>query len=261
MYRFAVLPYANTAPLAHFIPRACAEAELIYRTPRESLRELTACRVDAAIVPIVDFWTIPNLEMVEGPGICCDGNVESVLLQCLLPLQEVRAVNLDSASKTSNLLAKVLLREHFGLPKDVEFDTNVENPDAAVMIGDRALCAERAPEYYDLGGEWKALTGLPFVYAVWAYRAGHPDAHGLSRILNAAKRMGCDALPELSAIHARRLGLTESRCYHYLSSCIHYDVGRNEEAGMNLFRELSKDLIETPQWGAQPTSTQILGVM
>ena len=260
MNRFAVLPYTNAAPLAHFIPQACPNAELIYRTPRQTLDELLQGRVDAAIVPVVDFFSTPDLEMVNGLGICCNGDVESVLLQCKRPQQQVREINLDPASRTSNLLAKVLFRDYFRVYRDVEFGVHLENPDASVLIGDRALCAERAFESYDLGGRWKAMAGLPFVFAVWAYKAGHPDSGELSRTLHTAKRMGSEALGELSALHAERLGLAEPRCCHYLTSCIHYDVGRDETAGMELFRELSKDLIETPQRAAEPARTQILGV-
>ena len=54
----------------------------------------------------------------------------------------------------------------------------LERADAAILIGDPALLAleeranrfERTGEelvYHDLAAEWHALTGLPFVSAVW----------------------------------------------------------------------------------------------
>jgi len=89
MYKFAVLPYVNAAPLVHFLPDMCPGAKLIYLTPRKTLSELTAGRVDAAIVPVVDYLDTPELDMIENLGICADGKVESVLLQCQCPLDEV----------------------------------------------------------------------------------------------------------------------------------------------------------------------------
>lgn len=256
MYRFAVLPYANAAPLVHFIPQVCPGAKLIYNTPNNTLLELISGRVDAAIIPVVDYFGANSLEMAEGLGICADGNVESVLLQCECSLKEVRVIKLDSASKTSNLLVKVLLERHFNLRQDVKFSERTGNADACVMIGDRALCAKRSFESYDLGGEWQKLTNLPFVFAVWAYRAGHPDKEKLTEILHTAKEAGCGAVVELSRIYAERLRISEHRCRRYLTSSIHYDVGLREEAGMELFREFSTAFINEPKQPARIILTE-----
>ena len=180
MYKFAILPYVNAAPLVRFLPDVCPNAELIHGTPRETFAELAGGRVDAAIVPVVDYFKTPGLDMVDGLGICADGNVESVLLQCKRPLGEVRAINLDPASRTSNLLLAVLLRKHFSVRENISLSVGAANADACVMIGDRALGARPVLESYDLAADWKSMTGLPFVFAVWAYRADHPDRLKLS---------------------------------------------------------------------------------
>lgn len=240
--RFGVLPYLNAAPLLHFLPKVCADVKLICRTPREMLAELAGGRVDAAIVPIVDYFDVSELEMVDGLGICADGRVESVLLLCECPLKEIRIVNLDLASKTSNLLARLLLEKHFRLRQEILFSTGNPEADASVVIGDRALLAEPALESYDLAAEWKSMTGLPFVFAVWAHWKDHPESRRLSEILHAAKDAGSDAIAKLARLHAKRLGLTEFRCRHYLSRCIRYDLGPAEKRGMQLFRELCRTM-------------------
>lgn len=247
MYKFAVLTYVNAVPLVRFLPDMCPNAELIYGTPRETFSELIGGRVDAAIVPVVDYLNTPGLDMADGLGICADGNVESVLLQCKRPLGEVRTINLDPASRTSNLLLAMLLRKHFCVRENISLTVGAADADACVMIGDRALSAEPVLESYDLAGEWKSMTGLPFVFAVWAYRADHPDRRKLSEIVHIAKDTGCDAIAELAKLHAGRLGLTEVRCFHYLTSCIYYDIGPAERNSMQLFRKLSASLMETPR--------------
>jgi len=256
MFKFAVLPYFNTAPLAHFLPQVCPDAELVYCPPRRTLAELARGRVDAAVVPVVDYVDTPDLEMIDGLGICADGEVESVLLQCRRPLRNVRTVSLDPASKTSNLLVRLLLKYHFRIRHEIRFGAESPEADASVVIGDRALRAERDLESYDMAAEWKRMTGLPFVFAVWACWNDHPKGGRLSEILHAAKNAGLGAIAELSRLHAARLGLMESRCRHYLTCCIHYDVGPAEKKGMQLFRELCGTLHGTREQTIKEESIQ-----
>ncbi|MEN6578032.1 MAG: menaquinone biosynthesis protein [Phycisphaerales bacterium] len=253
MHRFCVLPYVNALPLVHFLPQVDPRAELIYRTPRSAVGTLLEGEVDAAIIPVADFFGHPELTMVPGLGICADGDVTSVLLQCRRPLQQVRVIDLDLESRTSNALVRVLMRDHFRMPHPIEYGLHAREADACVCIGDRALRATETLETYDLAGEWKKMTGLPFVFAVWAIRQSCPDADGISQILHQARDRGCGSLNELAGLSAERLGLPEERCHEYLSHCLHYDVGLAELAGMNRFRELVAGLSE-------PTVSRIMNV-
>ena len=239
MYKFGILPYLNAAPLVHFLSEVCPYPELIYCKPREMFSKLADHRVDAAIVPVIDYFDTPGLEMVDGLGICANGNVESVLLQCKCPLEQVRIVNLDQASKTSNMLVELLLKRHFRVRHEINFCIGSPNADACVVIGDHALRAEPALVSYDLAAEWKNMTSLPFVFAVWVHWNDRRDNRILSDILHAAKDMGCKAIAKLAKLYAGKVGITESRCLHYLTSSIKYDIGPAEKSGIKLFRELS----------------------
>ena len=214
MFRFGVLPYLNAAPLVHFLPEVCSCPELLYCKPREMLPVLAGHEVDAAIVPVVDYLDTPGLEIVDGLGICADGNVESVLLQCKCPLEQIKTVNLDPASKTSNMLIRLLLERHFRVRQEISFCIGSLQADACVVIGDRALRAKPAMKTYDLAAEWKKMTSLPFVFAVWAHWKDHSDSRRLSEILHIAKDTGCKAVIELVKLHANRVGISESRCRH-----------------------------------------------
>lgn len=243
-HRFCVLPYVNALPLAHYLPQVDPPVELIYRTPRWAVGALLEGKVDAAIIPVVDYFGHPDLMMVPGLGICADGDVTSVLLQCQRPLSAVRVVHLDRESRTSNTLARVLMRDHFRISGPVEYSLCAPGADAYVCIGDRALCAAPATETYDLAGEWKKMTGLPFVFAVWAVRRSCPDVAQIVQILHQARERGRRSLVELARLSAQRLGLPESRCYEYLAERLHYDIGPAEHRGMSLFRKLSAGLLE-----------------
>ena len=237
-YVFASVPYVNAAPLAHFLPRVRAGVRVIYDRPAAMAGYLAARRADAAMVPVVDYLALDGLGMIDGLGICADGDVQSVLLKCYRPIEQVRRVQPDPASRTSNALARVLLEDHFHLSVRVAPVGDGVSADAAVIIGDAALAAEPAPcGDYDLGGLWKAMTGLPFVFAVWAHRADHADPADLAAVAHAAKAAGLAAVDDLAAVQARRTGLSEPRLREYLASVIHYDLGDRERQAMRLFRE------------------------
>jgi len=249
MCRFLVLPYANALPLVHYIKQVCPQAELLCRTPRSSLEALVSGRIDAALVPVVDVFSRPDIEIIPDIGICADGEVTSVLLQCRRPLAEVSTIELDPDSRTSNVLTQVLIRHHFKMSDRVKYTSEAGQGDARVCIGDSALCAEPVCETYDLADQWKQMTGLPFVFAVWALSHSCTDRKKISRVLHRAKEIGCRSRPLLTKLCAQRLGLPRERCLHYLTNCLHYDLGSREQEGMNLFRELAVNLQERPVAG------------
>jgi len=238
-YVFASVPYFNAAPLAHFLEDVHPGVRVTFAPPSELLERLVSGSVDVAMTPVADYLDTPGLKRIDGLGICADGEVQSVLLKCYRPIEQVRLVGLDPASRTSNALARILLEDHFGLSVEMRHLKPGEPVDAAVMIGDRALCAPPGPcGDYDLASVWKAMTHLPFVFAVWAYRADHPHPRELSRIAHAAKDAGVAALEELARIHAAKLSLPLERCRAYLTSAVYHDLGEREAEAMRLFQEL-----------------------
>lgn len=243
-YVFGAVPYLNAAPLAHFLGQGRDDVRVVYDRPAALLGPLLDGRLDAALVPVIDVFARPELQPIDGIGICADGDVQSVLLKCYRPLQEVRTVAPDPASKTSNALAKILLAEHFA--QSVTFETE-PNPDAAVVIGDRAMYEPPAPHGdIDLAGQWKAMTDLPFVFAVWAHRRDHTNPQGLSRITRDAKGAGLAAVAELAEQYAGKLDLDVARCLEYLTTSLNYDIGVRETEGMQRFRQMCAALPVQP---------------
>ncbi len=248
-YTFAAVPYVNGAPLADLMEQACPAARVIHAPPAKLTALLLSGQADAAMIPTADFLTTSGLEMIPGLGICADGQVWSVLLKCRVPLADVRTVAADRESRTSNALAAVLLEHHLHLPVQMLAADPYEEADAAVMIGDRALCSQSADDV-DLAGLWKAMTGLPFVFAVWAHRRDHANPQALSRIARQAKRAGAQAVNELADAHARRLHLSRQRCRDYLATIIYYDLGPREQEAMRLFGQFLNEAPVTALAGA-----------
>jgi len=249
-YTFASVPYANAAPLAHFLADVHPDVRVTCAPPSELAGVLGCGQADAALVPVADFLVTDDLKMLGGLGICANGEVRSVLLRCRRPIEQVRVVATDPASRTSNALAQILLEEHFGLSVRMTSPKGDAPADAAVVIGDRALRMPPAADNHDLAALWKAMTSLPFVFAVWACRAEHAEADVLAGIAREARTLGAKALDELAEIHAERLGLPAVTCREYLGSIIHYDVGPEERRAMDLF----KDLLLRRRRSASPAS-------
>src|SRR5205085_3215736 len=138
------------------------------------------------------------------------------------------------ASLTSVQLLKVLLAER-GLKPQFKPLANYDFaalPDYALLIGDPALDFSRGPaqghELWDLGSAWYEMTGLPFVYAVWALRRGIENGR-LRQLLREAKEFGLDTLEH---IVQTRTELTYSFRKDYLGWHIHYHLGSDEKRGL-----------------------------
>ena len=236
---FAAPAYANSVPLAQFIPDVCPGASVILDHPAQLLKLLHERRVDAALMPVADLFANPDLDFIPGLGICANGLVRSVLLKCHKPMDQVRTVKLDTASRTSNALSRILLRRHWKREVKILDGTDPTSADAEVVIGDRALCMPPgAAGDYDLASAWKELTGLPFVFAVWVFRKDHHQPEILKEVVDKAKQAGLKAIPELARQQAKKLGLSETVCMDYFTTCILYDLGAQEREAMTMFKQL-----------------------
>jgi chorismate dehydratase len=159
-----------------------------------------------------------------------------VLLKCNKPLEQIRTVAFDPASHTSNVLAELLLKDHWRMP--VEWSDDPSRADAAVTIGNRAMQLPPARDDRDLSEAWRELTGLPFVFAVWVCRRGHPRRGDMARILRDALEAGMADAPALAAEQARLLDLPPARCLHYMTESIRYRLGEREHRAMQTFESM-----------------------
>jgi chorismate dehydratase len=133
-------------------------------------------------------------------------------------------------------LAKVLF------PQAEQVPLGEEAP-AKLLIGDAALKSafEDPTPHYDLGRLWRVRTGLPMVFAVWAYRKGAgAGMHELEEALIASVK-AARAEPE-------RLAQEASALYDYPAGFLaryfeklRYGFGPREREGLLAFYQLAHE--------------------
>jgi cyclic dehypoxanthinyl futalosine synthase len=168
-----------------------------------------------------------------------------------VPVERVRRVAVDTSSRASAGLVRVLLHTRLGrdpeyVPMAPGLDRMLEEADAALLIGDPALDAVSDVPRLDLGEEWTRLTGLPFVYAFWAGPAGVVNAGGVKRLQQAL----ASGLESLSAIAARQAGGDAARAARYesyLRENIVYALGEREQEGLREFLRRAHALSLVPE--------------
>jgi chorismate dehydratase len=233
-FRVGSVGYLNAVPLTRGL-----EEEVIYATPSKLAEMLQRDELDAGLVSVVEVLFNNRYDILDGVAIASLGEVKSVLLAHRKPLSEATEIYCDTASLTSVQLLRVLLAERGLKPefKPLASYDYAALPDYAMLIGDPALDFALAPhehEIWDLGAAWFEMTGLPFVYAVWALRRGVENAE-LRRLLREARDFGLDSLD--SIIRARTEYDYNFR-QDYLSWHIHYHLGSDEKRGLVKFIEL-----------------------
>lgn len=245
MIRLAAVSYLNTRPLIEPIARGeFPQFRLTEDLPSRLPAQIESGEADIGLLPCGYIARHPFLSIAPGAGIACKGPVRSILLLSGKPAREWRRIAVTTSSMSSVALLGILLRQHFKV--DCE-RTPAENPmeslrtgaaDGALLIGDPALQVDPgAFRTYDLGEEWFRMTGLPFVFALWA----GPDAEIAKRaapLLTASMRQGRSLIPEIARLAAPKLNLPEGLCEDYLSHFIIHDVGPQEMSGYELFREM-----------------------
>lgn len=239
--RIGCVPYLNARPLLEGVGYPVTE-----RVPAQLENLFLEGKLDAALLSSVDVLTMPKPEVVDGISISCRGPVQSVLLAYTGKLSDLRSVQLDPSSHTSNLLAQIVLGEFHGL--DLEYvhlkeRININPP--AVVIGDPALYLSKRPshpglQFLDLGGEWVRHTGFPFVFAIWTLRNKFTEKKSLSRYLRSAKDRGLASLERIAA------GSPDPEFTRtYLGGSIRYDLGEEEKRGLRCFGDFAKKINTT----------------
>jgi chorismate dehydratase len=257
--RFGAVQYLNTKPLVHGL---AAGIDLAFDLPSRLADRLTAGQLDVALIPVVELFRHSEHRLVSDACIGCRGAVMSVKLLFRVAPQRVASLALDEGSRTSAVLAQVLLAERHGVRPRVESlpigsQASETSADAVLLIGDRALADATAggsfQEVWDLGDQWCRWTGLPFVFAAWAARPGVAAERFAGR-LEAARDSGLANLAAIAAAEAAPHGLTVPQCLSYLRDNLHYHLGVHEHEALRAFRGLAGGLGLVPVASDSPAS-------
>ncbi len=262
---------SRLAGMLRAAPRASGEAQ----TPRVGGGE-----VDLALASLVDFAQAGDeLVLVPAGMIGCAGPTLTVRVFSQRPIEQTRCLHVDTDSHTSVILARLILAERFGLrPEIVEYDARerhtvggVENagqhagdaseewPETLLLIGDKVVTdsppAVRYPYQIDLGEAWWALTGLPFVYAMWMARRADVDGprgealRAAAALLDRQRRRNLSRTSWLIERAASERRWPTDLAVQYVTQLLRYEVTEQARAGAANFLERAHRL------GLMPKST------
>ncbi len=240
---FAGAPYSNSAPLVDKLIEVDTRVRVMNDHPANLARDLNEGKADVALIPVAHLFNHPELTMLKGLGVAADGPVKSVLLKCNKPMGKIKTICRDPASATSNALAEILMRKYFKQNIEMCDFKAVDKPDATVVIGDRALCADPAPAGdIDLAEAWQKWTKLPFVFAVWAVRKDFEHIDEVTKIAHKAYQQGFLATEDIAARFSEQLGGTYLFWLDYLDNSIYYKLDARDLEGMNRFQKLLRGM-------------------
>ncbi|MCC6265635.1 MAG: menaquinone biosynthesis protein [Bryobacterales bacterium] len=248
--RLCAVHYLNTLPLVWGLRQGQARGRvaLSFASPADCAEQLRAGSADLGLVPVAEMARqgLPN---VPGTCISSDGPVRSILLVSRVPWEQVRTLAADCNSRTSVVLAQIVLQERFGVRVSVEsrppsLSEMLSRADAALVIGDAALHIDPARLPYhvlDLGEEWRQITGLPMVYAVWAGPAA-TTSPWLEGVLADSLAHGEANLDAIVKQEAANFGVDPDFARHYLSRHVRFHLGERERAGLEAFLQRGEAL-------------------
>jgi chorismate dehydratase len=244
--RIGAVGFLNARPLVYGLEQRGDLVSLRFDLPSVCARLLEAGEIDLGLVPSIAYLDREGDRVVPGVCIGSDGDVASVALYASVPLSRVQRVAIDTSSRTSAVLTEILFARHFGgspefVPHEPDLDGMLRQADAALLIGDPALFVDTRAhgarlEKVDLGREWTAMTGLPFVWAFWAgpARAGDPD------VIAALQQSARDGMAHADAVANAffpddPVGQAIGR--RYLRDNLRYEMSDRMLAGLRRFYE------------------------
>ena len=247
--RIGCVSYLNSKPLIE--PLADQPGVLVdFAVPSALLELLTTGRVDAALLPIVDYQASPmDLLLVPAGCIGCHGHTLTVRIFSRVPPTEITHLFADTDSHTSVILGQVILREFYNCSPEVlaipeaPRRTTWDDMEAVLLIGDKVINAAPPPGHYpwqlDLGDQWAKHTGLPFVFAMWMMPANRPNL-ALAKLLADARKKGDTITDELVARYAAARCWPPDLLYRYYRHYLDYQVKPASRQGIEKFYQLAE---------------------
>lgn len=239
--RIGSVPYLNARPLIYGIERKvmlCEPAQLADRLHRREF--------EAGLVPVAEVLTHDQYDVVDNVAIASRGPVRSVFLAHRIPLSQITRVAVDTASRTSAWLVRVILKYDYGLEPEFyprPYRAGLGEHEALMLIGDEAIryaTSNGADPILDLGQAWRDLTGLPFVYAAWALQRDlRKELDWLPAELRQAKANG---LAHLERIVQDSAEATPEFRRTYLSQNVCFDLGDQEKRGLEKFQQYLREM-------------------
>ncbi len=248
MLRVASVPYLVGRPVDEGLERERGIA-FSRAVPAELARGLRDASLDVALVSSIELFRIEGCTYLEGPCIAGESTVSSVQVFLRSPVERVRSVALDPASRTAQVLCQIVWPgPPAGRPRFFEVpagrDPRQVEADAWLRIGDAALrehLAGGSPTVFNPSAAWRERTGLPFVFALWVARPG-VDLAPWAGAFGRARARGAARMDELALEAAGEWRVSEEATRHYLFDECLFEPGERMLPALLAFRDAAAQL-------------------
>ncbi len=228
--------FLNAKPLVYNLEKY-DNINISYEIPSKCSEILRNKEAHCGLIPVIEY----SKDYLIIPEICiaAEKKAASVLLLGNKPLEEMKTVSLDPASRTSAALLLILFHSKYGIEPD--FYPPEEKTDGKLLIGDKAL--EECNKYkfaYDLAEEWEQWQNLPFVFAFWAGWKETITGDLVVSLLT-TRNVGIrniDKIAEQWAVNNRE---TPGFYSHYLSENLNYFLDDRKQDAIKLFYKLAQE--------------------
>jgi chorismate dehydratase len=236
--RVGIVNYLNTKPLIYGLqlPPIADKIELIGTYPSRLAELLKEDKIDVGLIPVAAIPQLPVHYLVGNYCIAAEREIASVCLFSEVPMGQIQKVYLDYQSRSSVALLKFLMKEYWGISpqleeaKDESYREKIKGTTAGLVIGDRALEQRKISTFiYDLGSEWRAITGLPFVFAAWVSKKPLPA--DFIAAFDEANSLGLNHIDEI--VNGTNFQLYDLKKYYKLH--LLYHLNERARKGMELF--------------------------
>jgi predicted solute-binding protein len=273
--RISIVQYLNTAPLVRGFTHGALQGkyQLSFTVPSQCADALRTNAADIAIIPAIEYPRMQNLVVLPGLSITSKHAVRSLLLVSTKAVREVSRIALDRSSRSTQALVRILCQKWWGIaPEFAEAEPDLpamlQKSDAALLIGDPALrlalkaephtegdragalrCSGESVGFpgiatlylYDMVEEWRGLSGLPAVLAVWAARpeVATPE---VVRDFQESLAQGLLQLDAISAEASKEMRLPAADLRRYFSENIDYGLDEENLQGLRLFFKVAAEI-------------------
>ncbi len=236
--RIGIVNYLNTKPLLYGLtrPPISEQIELVGDYPSRLAEMLINKEIDLGLVPVAVIPQLPGCKIIGDYCIGTEGEIASVALFSEVPMDEIQKIYLDYQSRSSVALLKYLVKEYWGIKPEIvqaeneDYRQEIKGTTAGLVIGDRAFEQRKISTFiYDLGSEWKKITGLPFVFAAWVSTKELPA--DFVELFNQANAMGLQHIDEI--VKENPFDLYDLSKYYKLH--LSYRLDEQKRKGMNKF--------------------------
>jgi chorismate dehydratase len=243
--RISAVSYTNTKPFLYGLQHTdiINKIDLSLDIPSDCAQKLIDDKVDIGLIPVAATLNLPHWEIVSDYCIGAIGAVNSVFIFSNCPIGEVTHLQLDQESRSSNNLARVLLKNFWKINPELivnasDYTASSDPTTAFVQIGDRTFGKKDKFKYvYDLAEEWQRFTGLPFVFAAWI--ANKPIPADFIAEFNIALKQGLDNRRELLKTLPTYPGFDLE---DYLMNKLDFELTADKRKALYLFLDYMKAL-------------------